>query len=205
MTGLSLDLRLTLRGLRKNAPLFIVALITIALGVGVNTAMFSVVNAVVLQPLPYPQPQRLAALWPEKRWSVGMVNDVRERVKSFDAISASRQGTYMLLGDGPPEPVTVAIVTAAHFEVLGVTPVRGRAFTETDEQGGSGAVIVLTHGFWQRRYGGDASIVGNNRVVFNIAGNKFCLVVRIDYEFGIIFIRFIGTHSEYDDIDAEEI
>src|SRR5215207_1646681 len=119
MTGLSLDLRQTLRGLRKNSGLVSIALLTIALGVGVNTAMFSVVNAVILRPLPYPQPDRLVSLWPEKRWSLGMLDDVRQRVSSYVAISASRDGSFMLLGDQLPEPVRVATVSATHFEVLG--------------------------------------------------------------------------------------
>ena len=83
MTGLSLDLRLTLRSLRKTATIFALALLTIALGIGVNTAMFSVISAVLFEPLPYPQPERLVSLWPEKRWALQMLTQVRERVSSY--------------------------------------------------------------------------------------------------------------------------
>ena len=162
MTGLTLDLRQTLRSLRKHATLVSIALLTIALGVGVNTAMFSVVNAVILRPLPYPKPEQLVSLWPEKRWSLGMLDDVRERVSSYAAISAWRDGSYMLLGDAEPEPVRIAIISAAHFEVLGVSPTMGRAFTAADEQGTGEPSVVLSHGFWQRRFGGDKSVVGRS-------------------------------------------
>ena len=160
MTGFSLDLRQTLRSLRKNSALVAIALLTIALGVGVNTAMFSIVNAVILRPLPYPEPARLVSLWPEKRWSLGMVDDVRQRVSSYVAISASRDGSYMMLGDALPEPVRVSTVSATHFEVLGVGPSLGRGFTTADEQGSNGPVVILAHGFWQRRFGGDPTVIG---------------------------------------------
>src|SRR5829696_7506868 len=111
---------MTLRSLRKTAALFGLALLTIALGVGVNTAMFSVVNAVVLRPLPYREPERLVSPWPEKRWGLQMFEDVRERVSSYEALSAYRQASYMLLGDGLPETVPVAMVSPTHFGVLGV-------------------------------------------------------------------------------------
>ena len=79
MTGLALDLRITLRSLIKTPGILAISLLAIALGVGVNTAMFSVVNAVLLRALPYPQPERLVALWPEKRWGMAMLNDVLQR------------------------------------------------------------------------------------------------------------------------------
>ena len=160
MNGLVLDLRMTLRSLRKTAALFGVALLTIALGVGVNTAMFSVVNAVVLRPLPYREPDRLVSPWPEKRWGLQMFEDVRERVSSYEALSAYRQMSFMLLGDGLPESVPVAMVSPTHFGVLGVAPLAGRLFAEGDATGAAGAVVVLSHGFWQRQLGGDPSVVG---------------------------------------------
>ena len=162
MNGLTLDLRLTLRSLRKTSALFLIALLTIALGVGVNTAMFSVVNAIMLRPLPYPEPDRLVSLWPEKRWSLDMLNDVNERVSSYDAVAAYRNGSFMLLGEQLPEAVPVAIVSPTYFDVLGVRPLAGRAFTADDARTTGSQVIVLSHDFWQRHFGGDPSIVGRS-------------------------------------------
>lgn len=162
VNGLLLDIRRTLRSLWKTGAIFAIALVTIALGVGANTAMFSVVHAVVLSPLPYAAPERLVSLWPEKRWSSEMLQDVRDRVSSYEAISAWRSTTFTLLGDALPEPATAALVSAAHFDVLGVRPLRGRTFTPEDETGGQGPVALLSHDFWQRRYGGDPSVLGRS-------------------------------------------
>ena len=158
--GLALDLRMTLRSVRTAAPLFLVAVLTVALGVGVNAAMFSVVNAVVLRPLPYRAPAELVALWPEKRWSLQMLRDVEQRVSSYRSVAAYRAASYTLLGEGLPEPVPVAAVSPTYFSVLGVSPARGRALAAGDATGQSGPVVVLSHGLWQRRFGGDPSVVG---------------------------------------------
>jgi putative ABC transport system permease protein len=160
MNALLRDVRYAYRSLGRTAGISLIALITIALGVGVNTAMFSVVNAVLLSPLPYPAPERLVSLWPEKRWSVQMLEDVRERVGSYEAISAHTGGSYTLLGEGPAEAVAVGIVSASHFEVLGTRLQLGGGFVAGDAVAERGAVAVLSHGFWQRQLGGDPAVVG---------------------------------------------
>lgn len=162
MNGLILDVRYALRGLAKTPAIFLIALVTIALGVGVNTAMFSVVNAVVLSPLPYPAPERLVSLWPEKFWSVEMLQDVQERVTSYEAVSAYTGASYTLLGEGPAEAVPGGLVTTAHFEVLGVRPHLGGGFVAGDGVGERGPVVVLGHEFWQRHLGGDPNVVGQS-------------------------------------------
>lgn len=159
-SGFFLDLRHSVRSLRKTPGIVAAVLATLALGVGVNTAMFSVVNAVVLSPLPYPEPDRLVSLWPEKRWAVQMIADVRERVKSYESISGSTTSWYTLLGDGPAEPVQVSFATPAHFDVLGTRAMLGSTFIAGDATNERGAVVVLSHGFWQRRFGGDPGVVG---------------------------------------------
>lgn len=160
MTGLLLDVRYAVRSLQKSSGILVVALVTIALGVGANTAMFSVVNAVLLSPLPYPAADRLVSLWPEKRWSVGMLSDVEERVSSYDAIAAYGGASYTLLGEGPAEAVSGAVVSASYFEVLGVRPQLGGGFVPADATAERGPVVMLTHDFWQRRFGGDPGVVG---------------------------------------------
>ena len=160
MTGLALDLRITLRSLLKTPGILAISLLAIALGVGVNTAMFSVVNAVLLRPLPYPEPERIVALWPEKRWSAAMLNDVRERVGSHEAVAAYRTETYMLLGQDAPEAIPVAVVSPSYFTVLRSSPIAGRAFREGDEVRAEGPVVVLSHALFERRFGGDRNIVG---------------------------------------------
>ncbi len=160
MTGLGLEIRYALRSLIRAPGVFAVALVTIALGVGANTAMFSVLHSVVLSPLPYPEPDRLVSLWPEKRWSQGMLTDVRERVDSYEAIAASTTEWLTLLGDGPAENVEAGLVSASFFDVLGIRPVLGAGFVSGDATAERGPVVVLGHEFWENRYGGDPGVLG---------------------------------------------
>jgi putative ABC transport system permease protein len=160
MNNLIRDIRNGLRGLARTPGISLIALITIALGVGANTAMFSVVNTVLLSPLPYPEPEQLVSPWPEKRWSTQMLADVEERVTSYQAMSLFGGASFMLLGDGPAQAVTVGRVTPAHFDVLGVRPQMGTGFQPEDAAGERGAVVVLTHGFWQRHFAGDPGVIG---------------------------------------------
>jgi putative ABC transport system permease protein len=160
MHGLTLEIRYAFRSLMRAPGLFAVALITIALGVGANTAMFSVLHSVVLRPLPYPEADRLVSLWPEKRWSQGMLSDVRERVTSYEAIAVSTEQWLTLLGDGPAENVLGLATSASTFQVLGMGPTLGGGFVPGDAEGERGAVAVLSHEFWQGRYGADPSVLG---------------------------------------------
>jgi predicted permease len=160
MSGLVRDIRYSLRGLARTPGVTIIALVTVALGVGVNTAMFTVVNGTLLRPLPYPSPAELVAPWPEKRWSVQMLEEVKERVTSYRALSAYTSASFMLLGDGPAEMLATGRVSATHFDVLGARPRLGAGFVAGDALGERGAVAVLSHGFWQRRYGGDPGVIG---------------------------------------------
>jgi putative ABC transport system permease protein len=160
LNGLALDIRHTLRSLRKTPGLFAIALLTIALGVGANTAAFSVINSVLLSPLPYPDSDRLMSLWPEKRWSQGMLADVRERVTSFESISLRTSDAFTLLGDGPAETIIGRLVSATEFDVLGVRPLLGAGLIPGDAVAERGAVVVLSHSFWQNRMGGDPDILG---------------------------------------------
>lgn len=170
MNGLLQDARYALRMWARHPGFTGVAVLTLALGIGANTTIFSVVNATVLAPLPFPESDRLVTIWkgrtaaPAQRNIVSMDdyrlwlerNDTLEALAVFD--SAGRG--YNLSGDGEPERVSGVRVTASFFDVLGVPPLIGRTFLLAEEDPGRDAVVVLSHGLWTRRYGADPSIVG---------------------------------------------
>jgi putative ABC transport system permease protein len=164
------DATFALRGFRR-APLFtLVALATVAIGVGANTAIFSVVNTVLLRPLPYPNAERIVSFYnsygsePSDRTAVAGAElfDYRETMKSVDAIAGIRPGPpATLTADGfPPEPLSAYVVTPNFFDVLGVKPAVGRAFLPTDGRPNGAPVVVLAYSLWQRRFGGNPNVIG---------------------------------------------
>src|SRR5690349_5943398 len=162
------DLRYGLRMLAKNPGVSIIAVLTLALGIGANTAIFSVVSAVLLQPLPYQNPDRLVSLWenvPEHgRWRVAPANffDWKKQNTVFENVVAFGASTATLTGDGDPEQLSGTAVTPGYFEVVGVQPMLGRAFQTEEYERGKDQVIVIGYGLWQRRYGGDRNVIGRN-------------------------------------------
>jgi predicted permease len=158
------------RMLLKSRTFTFVALAAIALGVGANTAIFSIVNAVLLRPLPYPEPDRLVMVWDDMSKidlahipvSVPEFVDYRERSRSFSDLAAFTVGNVNVTGDGEPERVQTTAATAGLFRALGVAPALGRAFTDAEDTPGNDTVVVVSHGFWQRRFGGDPSAVGRS-------------------------------------------
>ncbi|HZS03644.1 MAG TPA: ABC transporter permease [Blastocatellia bacterium] len=162
------DLRYGARMLLKYPSFTFVAVITLSLGIGANTAIFSVVNAVLLRPLPYPQADRL--LWVggwdrkgDKEQGVTPADflDYREQSRSFAALAASVSDSIPmnLSGSGDPERLRGALVTANYLDVFGVKPALGRTFLSEDGQEGHEPVVVLSHGLWVRRFGADPGIV----------------------------------------------
>ena len=160
------DLRYGARKLRKSPGFTLVAVMTLALGIGANTAVFSVVNAVLLRPLPYKDPERLVRLseYSEKipEISVSYPNflDWREQQTSFELMAAMQPGSYNLSGEGEPERLAGGHVSPEFFKVLGVEPALGRSFTEEENRPGVGRVAVISHSLWQRRFGSDPGILG---------------------------------------------
>jgi putative ABC transport system permease protein len=160
------DLRFSLRMLVKNPGFAAVAAITLALGIGANTAIFSVVNAVLLRPLPYRDPSRLVLMnessqqLPDMSVSYPNYLDWRDRSRSFERIAAVQPAQYTLSGVDRPERLGGWNVTADFFATLGVTPVVGRDLSARDDRPGAPPVALLTYGLWQRRFGGDPSVVG---------------------------------------------
>jgi putative ABC transport system permease protein len=173
------DLRYGARMLLKNPGVSAIAVVTLALGIGANTATFTVVNAVLLQPLPYKNPDRLVSLWskvPEHgRWRTtpGNFLDWKKQNTVFEDVAAFRSSTWTLTGDGEPEQMRGAMVSAGYFAVVGVEPMLGRSFLPEEYEGRSG-VVILGHAVWQRRYGGDRNIINKtiilNGVSFTVTG-----------------------------------
>jgi predicted permease len=165
------DIRQGTRALRARPGFTVVAIITLALGLGVNAAIFSAVRAVLLRPLPYPEPERLVSVSSASlRGGApfgGAVSppdfaDWQREGRAFQTMAALTPSGVALTGDGPAEQVQTAQVTGGFFDVLGVAPLRGRALTLADDPEGAGKLVVLSHGIWQRRYGSDPGVVGRS-------------------------------------------
>jgi putative ABC transport system permease protein len=164
------DLRYGLRMLRKSPGFAIVAALTLALGIGANTAMFSVVDGVLLRPLPYPDPDRLVMIWENVNLPAykndrntpapGNFNDWRRQSTVFSGMAAIGFRAWNLTGSGDPMRIEGEAVSASFFSVLGVEPVLGRTFTDEENQAGAARVAILGHGLWSDRFGGDPAIVG---------------------------------------------
>ena len=162
------NVRYALRQLSRSPGYAVVAVLTLAIGIGANAAIFSLVEAALLRPLPFHEPSRVVAVWERNprsgnpRNTVSSVNFTRwqERARSFDSLSAFAAWPATLSGTGDPVRLRTGIVTSRFFETLGVAPALGRGFVEADAAPGAPPVVVLSDGLWRRRYGADAGIVG---------------------------------------------
>ena len=168
LSGLWRDLRHGFRMIRRHPGFSSVAVLTLALGISANGAVFSVIHAVLLQELPYTRPGELVMVW-ESRPREGIDDNVvspadfldwRARQRVFASMAAAVPTTLTLSGSGEPEQLSASSVSAAFFSVLGVVPILGRDFTVEEEQAGRHRVVMLTHGLWQRRFAGTPDIVG---------------------------------------------
>jgi len=171
------DVRYALRSLRRHPVFAFTAILTLALGIGANTAIFSAVYGVLLRPLPYPEPDRLLTIWGHHA-SIGRETaslpdflDWRQ-ARSFSGMAAWANATYTVTGTGEPQVVTGAQVTPNYFRVLGVTVPQGRDFRDEEERGGA-RVAVLSQGYWQRAYGGRPDVVGRQ---ITLSGAPYTIV-----------------------------
>ena len=168
MQTLLQDLRYGLRVLAKNSGLTAVAVITLALGIGANTAIFSVVNAALLRPLPYEDPSRLVYVWSAEKArginqstvSIPDLHDWREQSRAFDGMAGWWSGTYNLSGGDEPQQVDGWTVSPNFFQVLGARPRLGRTFALDEEQGTKDRVVVLSHSLWIGSFGGTQRVLG---------------------------------------------
>jgi putative ABC transport system permease protein len=162
------DFRFGLRMLLKHPTVTIIAVITLALGIGANTAIFSVVNAVILRPLPYKNPDRLVSLWenvPQHgRWRATPANflDWKQQQTLFEDLAGFSASTMTFTGSGEPEQLQGARAGAGYFAVLGVEPMLGRSFVSEEYELGKGQAVILGHSFWQRRFGADQNVLGKS-------------------------------------------
>src|SRR5262249_27558271 len=151
------DLRYAARVMRKTPLLTIVVFVTVALCVGANTAVFAVVQAALLRPLPYPNADRIAIA---TDLAPGEIVDWRAQSKSFAAMAALADGSFDLTGRERPQRLTGAITTASFFDVIGVAPALGRPFTAMEEDGSR--VVVFPYGLWRTAFGADSKVIGRS-------------------------------------------
>jgi putative ABC transport system permease protein len=184
MDSIFKDIRYGLRSLLKRPGFTAIALIALALGIGANTAIFSLVNAVVLQPLPFPEPDRLVWVYGNirnggNRASVSPLDflDYRSQNKTFAQFAASSTlpVPVTLTGSGEPERLTASAVTGNYFDAFGIAPALGRGFSLENEKSGQDQVTVLSHALWQKRFGGDPGII-NKTIVLD---GKACEVIGV--------------------------
>jgi putative ABC transport system permease protein len=168
METLLKDIRYGVRGLLKHPGFAIVAIITLALGIGANTAIFSVVNAVVLRPLPYVEPDRLVTLWEtipgvdQRSVAPGNFDDWRSQNKTFQDLAATFHGNFNLTSDGEPDRIDGATVTSNLMSVLGVNAQLGRTFQADDDQHQDRNLVLISDALWKRRFSADPNVVGRN-------------------------------------------
>src|SRR5688500_13702193 len=160
------DLRLGLRMLLKNAGFTAVIVVTLALGIGVNVALFSVINSVLLNPLPFPQPEQLVTLAQSKpNFETGAIPypnflDLQKENRTFSAMAISRGFGFSLIGAGETERVNARLVTADFFTVLGVNPALGRTFAPGGDEPGVAPLVVISSNLWQRKLGAAPDVLG---------------------------------------------
>lgn len=192
METLLQDLRFGLRQLRKAPGFTLAAILTLALGIGANTAIFSVVNGVLLRPLPYEDAQQLVFLWegsptfPEMSVSLPNYFDYRDRQRSFTQLAGFRTEAYDLTGLEVPERVTARLASHELLSVLGVTPQLGRGFTPEEDTSGGPPVVMLTHGDWVRRFGADPKVLGRS---LTLSGVPHTVVGVLPERFGFFTER----------------
>jgi predicted permease len=164
------EVRVSLRMFRKTPGFAAVAVVTLGLGIGATTAVFSVLNGILIRPLPYPEPDTLIGVWHSAqfqaitsrnvRLSSTMYLTYREHNRTFEEIGLWRSGSATVTGVGDPEHVRTIVATHETLPAIGVRPALGRWFSQSDDTPGTPETVMLMHGYWQRRFGGDAAIVG---------------------------------------------
>jgi predicted permease len=168
MDELLQDIRYGVRTLVKNRGFALLAVLTLGLGIGANTAIFSAISGVLLKPLPYGDGDRLVLIRqsaplagrPDFGVSVREYYDYREQSEDFDALVEYHQMSFDLLNRGEPDRVATGVVSHNFFDVLGIEPIAGRTFEPPDDQPGAPPVLILSHSYWQSKFGGDPAIVG---------------------------------------------
>ncbi|MFY9574993.1 MAG: ABC transporter permease, partial [Blastocatellia bacterium] len=190
METLWYDLSYGIRTLWKHPGFTAVAVLSLAIGIGANTAIFSVMNALLLRPLSYKDADRLVILWsrspglnvPQDWFSPGQYLDIKSQNNVFDETSVTIGGSFNLTGQGTPEHVDGARISSSLFSLLGARALIGRVFLSEEDEPGKPPTVILSYGFWQRYFGGDPGVIdrtltinGNNVTVIGIMASDFVL------------------------------
>jgi predicted permease len=205
MSGLIQDLRYALRQLRKSPGFTTVAVLTLALGIGANTAIFSVVNGVLLNPLPFHNPGRIVSMFEATRnfpkYSISYPNflDWQRDNRSFEVMGAFRWTDGGITGVGQPENVPARRVSANFFPILGVSPILGRNFTSEEDRRGASPTALISEGLWKRKFGSDRNVIGQRLIV---AGRPRTIIGVIPASFRLDIFNF-RTADVYEPIGDE--
>ena len=180
------DLRLGLRMLLKNLGFTVVVVATLALGIGANVALFSVVNGVLLSPLPFPQPDQLVTLAQSKpNFESGAIpypnfRDLQKENRTFSAMAISRPFGFSLIGAGEAERVSARLISADFFSVFGVNPTLGRSLLPGEDEPGAAPVVVISADLWQRKFGAAQDVLGKGLTLddknYSIVGDRKSVV-----------------------------
>ena len=206
MNSIIRDLKFALRGLLKHPAFTAIAVVTLALGIGGSTSIFTVVNAALLRGLPYKSPDRLYHIWeqtpkqefPKREFSYPDYQDYQQN-NVFEGLAAYSGGGAILSGQGDPESLNATRVNAAFFSVLGVDPLLGRTFQNGEDNQGGPKVTVLTYALWQRRFGADPNIVGRN---LTLNGDSYTVigVLPASFQFALrpadLFLPYQPTQNQ---------
>src|SRR4029079_6909371 len=157
------DFRHGVRMLAKSPAFAAIAILSLAIGIGANSAIFSVANALILRPLPYSNADRIAILWqrspglnvPQDWLSIGQYVDIKRGTTALEQVAAAIGASFNVTGDGKPERVDGMRVSSSFFPLFGARATMGRVFTADDDAPGKAPSAILTHGYWQRPFGGD--------------------------------------------------
>jgi predicted permease len=196
VTTIMQDLKFALRMLAKSPAFTAVAILTLALAIGANTALFSVVNGVLLNPLPYPQPAQLVSLYESKpNFDTGSISypnflDWQKDNRTLSAVAVSRGLSFSLTGLGPAEQVNAQLVTSDFFPILGVKPAAGRTFLTADDQIGATPVALISAGFWKRKLGSAPDAIGKS---LTLDGRPYTIVGVIPQDFDLMLDSFSAS------------
>src|SRR6185437_2777098 len=185
------DIRYAFRVLVKSPAFSVIAILTLALGIGANTAIFSVVNGVLLNPLPFHDPHQLVSMFQEipnfDNGSISYPNfvDWRRMNQTFAGMAAYRSTGFNLSGNGEPERLHGEMISAGFFEILGVNPLLGRTFSQDEDRLGANPTVMITEGLWKRKYGARKDIIGQRmilddevRTIVGVVPSSFHLTIQ---------------------------
>src|ERR1051325_3773898 len=195
------DLRYALRMLAKSPAFSMIAVLTLALGIGANTAIFSVGNAVLINPRPFHHPEQLVSLFQKmhnfSNASISYPNfvDWRRMNTTFSAMAAYRQVGFTLTGSGEPERLRGEMISAGFFEILGVNPLLGRTFTTEEDRLGANPTCMITEGLWKHKFGGRSDIIGQ-RLILNDVSRTVVGVVPSSFHLSIQNFQRGGPMNE---------